>query len=59
MFDVRLGRSEPSLRGYLQGLEVRGNVLVVVMGLSDTYRTLPSVSFPMRRSWQTVFTWCV
>jgi transposase len=46
VFDVRLGRSEPSLRGYLKGLEGRGNVQVVVMDLSDTYRTIARRYFP-------------
>jgi transposase len=46
VFDVRLGRSEPSLRGYLKGLEGRGNVQVVVMDLSDTYRAMAHRYFP-------------
>jgi len=40
VFDVRLGRSEPSLRRYLKRLEGRGNVQVVVMDLSETYRSI-------------------
>jgi transposase len=46
VFDVRLGRSEPSLRGYLKGLEGRGNVQVVVMDLSETYRAIAQRYFP-------------
>jgi transposase len=46
VFDVRLGRSEPSLRRYLKGLEGRGNVQVVVMDLSDTYRSIARRYFP-------------
>ena len=46
VFDVRLGRSEPSLRGYLKGLEGRGNVQVVVMDLSETYRSIARQYFP-------------
>jgi transposase len=46
VFDVRLGRSEPRLRGYLQGLEGRGNVQVVVMDLSETYRAIARRYFP-------------
>lgn len=46
VFDVRLGRSEPSLRRYLQGLEGRGNVQVVVMDLSETYRAIAQRYFP-------------
>ena len=46
VFDVRLGRSEPSLRGYLKGLEGRGNVQVVVMDLSETYRSIAQRYFP-------------
>ena len=46
VFDVRLGRSEPSLRGYLKGLEGRGNVQVVVMDLSETYRSIAQSYFP-------------
>ena len=46
VFDVRLGRSEPSLRRYLQGLEGRDNVQVVVMDLSETYRRIAQRYFP-------------
>ena len=46
VFDVKLGRSEPSLRAYLQGLQGRGNVQVVVMDLSETYRSIARQYFP-------------
>ena len=46
VFDVKLGRSELSLRPYLQGLEGRGHVQVVVMDLSETYRSIARRYFP-------------
>ncbi len=46
VFDVKLGRSEPSLRHYLKGLKGRGNVQVVVMDLSETYRSIARRYFP-------------
>lgn len=46
VFDVKLGRSEPGLRRYLKGLEGRGNVQVVVMDLSETYRGIARRYFP-------------
>jgi transposase len=46
VFDVRLGRSEPSLRRYLKNLEGRGDVQVVVMDLSETYRSIARRYFP-------------
>ena len=46
VFDVKLGRSEPSLRPYLQGLQGRSNVQVVVMDLSETYRSIARQYFP-------------
>lgn len=46
VFDVKLGRSEPSLRPYLRGLRDRGNVQVVVMDLSETYRSIARQYFP-------------
>lgn len=46
VFDVKLGRSEPSLRHYLKGLEGRSNVKVVVMDLSETYRSIARRYFP-------------
>src|SRR6056297_3420666 len=46
VFDVKLGRSEPSLRPYLKGLEGRSNVQVVVMDMSETYRSIARRYFP-------------
>ncbi len=46
VFDVVLGRSEPSLRGYLSRLPGREQVKVVVMDLSDTYRQIVRTYFP-------------
>ena len=46
VFDVVLGRSEPSLRRYLSRLPGRENVKVVVMDLSETYRQIVRKYFP-------------
>lgn len=46
VFDVVLGRSELSLRRYLQALPGRDNVQVVVMDLSETYRSIARRYFP-------------
>ncbi|MFK7976072.1 MAG: ISL3 family transposase [Halioglobus sp.] len=46
VFDVKLGRSEPSLRSYLQRLEGRDHVQVMVMDLSETYRSIARRYFP-------------
>jgi transposase len=46
VFDVRLGRSELSLSPYLKGLEGRDNVQVMVMDLSETYRSIARRYFP-------------
>ncbi len=46
VFDVKLGRSEPSLRRYLRALEGKDNVRVVVMDLSETYRSIACRYFP-------------
>jgi transposase len=46
VFDVKLGRSEPSLRPYLKRLRGRDNVQVVVMDLSETYRRIARRYFP-------------
>ena len=46
VFDVVLGRSEASLRRYLQRLPGRDNVQVVVMDLSETYRSIARRYFP-------------
>lgn len=46
VFDVKLGRSEPGLRSYLRALEGRDHVRVVVMDLSETYRSIARRYFP-------------
>lgn len=46
VFDVKLGRSEPSLRRYLRAIEGRNHVRVVVMDLSETYRSIARHYFP-------------
>ena len=46
VFDVKLGRSEASLRSYLRALEGRDKVQVVVMDLSETYRSIARRYFP-------------
>lgn len=46
VFDVKLGRSEPSLRPYLRKLEGKGEVKVIVMDLSETYRRIARRYFP-------------
>jgi len=46
VFDVNLGRSEPSLRPYLKSLRGRSSVQVVVMDLSETYRGIARRYFP-------------
>ncbi|NGM90245.1 ISL3 family transposase [Parapusillimonas sp. SGNA-6] len=46
VFDVVLGRSEPSLRRYLSRLPGREHVKVVVMDLSETYRQIVRKYFP-------------
>src|SRR3989338_1589438 len=46
VFDVTLGRSESSLRGYLEGLHGRENTRVAVMDLSGTYRSIVEKYFP-------------
>ena len=46
VFDVRLGRSEASLRPYLRRLDGRENVKVVVMDMSETYRSIARRYFP-------------
>ena len=45
VFDVVLGRSEASLRGYLKRLPGRENVRVIVMDLSETYRQIARKHF--------------
>jgi transposase len=46
VFDVVLGRSEASLRRYLKALPGRENVQVIVMDLSETYRSIARHYFP-------------
>ena len=46
VFDVVLGRSELSLRAYLRQLKGRERVQVVVMDLSETYRSIIQKYFP-------------
>ena len=49
VFDVVPGRSEPSLRRYLQRLRGRDQVQVIVMDLSETYRSIARKYFPNAR----------
>lgn len=46
VFDVHLGRSEQSLRPFLRKLIGRDRVRVVVMDLSETYRSIAKRYFP-------------
>ncbi|MCM2279484.1 MAG: ISL3 family transposase, partial [Oligoflexia bacterium] len=46
VFDVVLGRSEESLKAYFKRLRGRERVQVVVMDLSETYRSLIQKYFP-------------
>lgn len=46
VFDVVLGRSEASLKTFLEKLEGRDRVKVVVMDLSETYRSIIKKYFP-------------
>ena len=46
VFDVVLGRSEASLSAFLRGLKGRERVQVVVMDLSETYRSMIQKYFP-------------
>lgn len=46
VFDIVLGRSENALDGYFRHLEGKGNVEVVVMDLSETYRNIIKKYFP-------------
>jgi transposase len=46
VFDVVLGRSELSLKAYLKRLNGRERVQVVVMDLSETYRSIVQKYFP-------------
>lgn len=47
VFDVVLGRSEASLEGYLRRLRGKDNVELIVMDLSETYRSIARKYFPM------------
>lgn len=49
VFDLVLGRSEASLEAYLNRLPGKGNVQVVCMDLSNTYRVLVKKHFPKAR----------
>ncbi|MDE2259036.1 MAG: ISL3 family transposase [Betaproteobacteria bacterium] len=49
VFDVVLGRSQPSLHHYLSRLRGRDQVKFVVMDLSDTYRSIAQCYFPNAR----------
>lgn len=46
VFDAKLGRSEPSLRSHFSGLKDRDKVQVMVMDLSETYRSIAKKYFP-------------
>mgnify|MGYP003607630241 CR=1 FL=1 len=46
VFDLALGRSEDSLSGYLNKLKGKDNVKVMLMDLSETYRSIASKYFP-------------
>lgn len=46
VFDVVLGRSEESLKAFLKGLNGRERVQIVVMDLSETYRSIVQKYFP-------------
>lgn len=46
VFDVVLGRSEESLKAYLKRLKGRDRVRVIVMDLSETYRSIVQKYFP-------------
>lgn len=46
VFDVKLGRSEAALRPYIKALQGRDRVQVVVMDLSETYRSIARRYFP-------------
>lgn len=45
VYDIALGRSEKALEGYLRRSPDRGRVQVVVMDLSDTYRSIAKKYF--------------
>ena len=46
VYDVVLGRSEASLKHYLERLPGKSNTKVIVMDLSETYRSIAKKHFP-------------
>lgn len=46
VFDVQLGRSEPSLRRFLRAMDEKDKVQVVVMDMSEAYRRIARRYFP-------------
>jgi transposase len=58
VFDVVLGRSEPSLRSYLGHLPGKDQVRVVVMDLSQTSAAWCASTSPTLKSWLTASMWC-
>lgn len=46
IYDVVLGRAETSLKSYLKGLSGRYSTRIVVMDLSETYRSIVKKYFP-------------
>ena len=46
VYDVTLGRSEKALKPYLDGLPGKDNVRVMLMDLSETYRSIARQHFP-------------
>lgn len=49
VFDVQLGRSHASLERYLRHLPGKHNVKLIVMDLSETYRSIARQHFPQAR----------
>ena len=49
VYDVALGRSEPSLRPFLERLMDKSKVKVIVIDLSETYRSIVRKYFPMAK----------
>lgn len=49
VFDVTLGRSDAALSRYLSGLKGRHQVKIVVMDLSETYRSIVKKFFPQAK----------
>jgi transposase len=46
VYDVTLGRSEKALKPYLERLPGKDNVKVILMDLSETYRSIAKTHFP-------------